>query len=58
MSDNKSNRGAPDNLRIDVNDRNEIRNWTQSLGVSEDELRQAVEAVGPVAARVREHLGK
>ena len=54
--DNKSNRGSPDRDRIDMNDPDEIRNWTESLGVSKDELRRAVEAVGPVADKVREHL--
>ena len=57
MSDNKSNRGAPDRDRIDVNDPDEVRNWTKSLGVSKEQLEEAVRAVGPVAAKVREHLG-
>ena len=58
MSDDKANRGAPDRDRIDINDPNEIRDWTQSLGVSDDELRRAVHAVGTQASRVREYLGK
>ena len=57
MSDDKAKRGSPDRDRIDINDPDEIRNWTQSLGVSKDELKKAVEAVGPQAARVREYLG-
>jgi len=56
MSDNKDLRGSPDNSRIDVNDRNEVRNWMKSLNVTEDELRRAVEKVGTSAAKVREHL--
>jgi len=31
MADNKSKRGSPDRDRIDVNDPNELRNWSQSL---------------------------
>jgi hypothetical protein len=58
MTDDKHNRGSPDNRRIDVHDRNEVRHWTQSLGVSEDELKMAVAQVGTSAQRVREHLGK
>jgi len=56
MSDDKSNRGSPDRDRIDMHDPDEVRNWTQSLGVSKEELQRAVEAVGPVATKVREHL--
>ena len=57
MSDNKSNRGSPDRDRIDVNDPDEVRNWTKSLGVSKEQLEEAVRAVGPMATKVREHLG-
>ena len=56
MSDNKDLRHSPDNRRIDVNDRNEMRNWMKSLNVTEDELRRAVEKVGTSADKVREHL--
>ena len=58
MSDDKANRGMPDRERIDINDPDKIRNWTESLGVSRDELRRAVHAVGTQASRVREYLGK
>jgi hypothetical protein len=57
MSDDKGNRGSPDRDRIDMNDPDEVRNWTQSLGVSKEQLEEAVRAVGSQAARVREHLG-
>jgi hypothetical protein len=56
MSDDKGNRGSPDRDRIDMNDPNEVRNWTQSLGVSKDELQRAVEAAGTQADKVREYL--
>jgi hypothetical protein len=58
MSDDKSKRGSPDRDRIDINDPDEVRNWTKSLGVSKADLERAVAAVGPVATKVREHLGK
>ncbi|HET7729850.1 MAG TPA: DUF3606 domain-containing protein [Usitatibacter sp.] len=57
MSDNKQDRGSPDRDRIDINDADEVRNWTKSLGVSREKLEEAVRAVGPMASRVREHLG-
>jgi hypothetical protein len=58
MSDDKNNRGNPDRARIDITDPDEVRNWTKSLGVSAAELQRAVGAVGPIASKVREHLGK
>jgi hypothetical protein len=58
MSDDRTNRGSPDRDRIDLNDPDEVRNWTKSLGVTEDQLREAVRTVGSQAAKVREHLGK
>ena len=36
----------------------ELRYWTKRLGVSEEELRIAVEQVGSSLDRVREQLGK
>jgi hypothetical protein len=58
MSDDKSNRGNPDRQRIDISDPDEVRNWTQSLGVTESKLEEAVKAVGPQESKVREYLGK
>jgi hypothetical protein len=58
MSDDKSKRGSPDRDRIDMNDPDEVRNWTQSLGVTKEELAAAVKAAGSTAEKVRAHLGK
>jgi hypothetical protein len=58
MSDDKSNRGSPDNRRIDVNDPNEVRHWTKSLGVTAEQLKDTVARVGTSAQRVRESLRK
>lgn len=58
MSDDRKNTGSPDRDRINVNEDYELQYWTKALGVSADELRAAVKAVGPTAAAVREHLGK
>jgi Protein of unknown function (DUF3606) len=58
MSDDKKNTGSPDRDRINVNEGYELQYWTKALGVSADELRAAVKAVGPTAAAVRKHLGK
>ena len=56
MSDDRSNRGSPDRDRIDINDPDEVRNWTKSLGVSREELERAVQAAGDRADKVREYL--
>jgi hypothetical protein len=56
MSDDKSNRGSPDSRRIDIHDPDELRHWTKSLGVSEQELKAAVARVGTSAEKVRESL--
>jgi hypothetical protein len=58
MSDDKTQRGSPDNKRIDVHDPNEIRHWTKSLGVTEEQLKEAVARVGTSAQKVREALRK
>lgn len=58
MSDDLSKRGPQDRSRINVNEPHELRYWTQALGVTEVQLREAVKAVGPSATAVREHLGK
>jgi hypothetical protein len=58
MSDNKNLTGSPDNKRIDINDHDEVRNWTKSIGCTSAELKDAVKAVGTSAAAVKKHLNK
>jgi hypothetical protein len=58
MTDDKNKTGGQDRDRINVNEDYELQYWTKALGVSPDELREAVNAVGPTAAAVRQHLGK
>ncbi|WP_080392996.1 DUF3606 domain-containing protein [Stenotrophomonas beteli] len=58
MSDDRKNVGSPDRDRINVNEDYELRYWTATLGVSAEELRAAVAAVGPTAVAVRKHLGR
>lgn len=56
MADDTNNIGSPDRDRISLSEDYEIRDWTQSLGVSEAELREAVDAVGNSADAVRAYL--
>ena len=56
MSDDKSKRGTADRSRIALGEEHEVRYWTQQLGVTREELEQAVKSVGNSAQKVREHL--
>ncbi|WP_313065152.1 DUF3606 domain-containing protein [Achromobacter animicus] len=56
MSDDLNQRGAQDRSRINVNESHELRYWTKELGVTEEQLRAAVKAVGVSASAVRDHL--
>lgn len=58
MTDDKTNRGSPDNKRIDKNDPSEVRNWCKSFNCTKQELFDAIDAVGTSAKRVKEYLKK
>ncbi len=58
MSDDKTKTGGQDRKRINLNEDYEVRDWTKSLGVTEQQLRDAVKEVGDSADKVREHLKK
>ena len=56
MADDKTHVGSPDRDRISLSEDYEVRDWMQSLGVSEAELREAADAVGNSAEAVRAYL--
>ena len=56
MPDNLQNRSGSDRQRIDVNEDYELRDWSKKFGVSKDQLKEAVQAVGDQADRVEEFL--
>ncbi|AJA07707.1 hypothetical protein SKP52_03895 [Sphingopyxis fribergensis] len=58
MADDKGSTGAPDRDRISLGEDYEVRDWTKTLGVSEAELREAVDAVGSATDAVRAYLNK
>jgi hypothetical protein len=58
MSDNTNDRGPADRSRISLEQDHEVRYWTSALGCTEEELRQAVAAVGASAEAVRTSLGR
>jgi hypothetical protein len=58
MADDPTKRGPADRSRINVNEDHEVRYWCEKWGVSADELKAAVKAVGPMAADVAKRFGK
>jgi len=58
MADDRSKRGPADRRRINMNEDYEVRYWTETLGVSKEELAKTVVRVGPSADAVRRELGK
>ncbi|TWT13959.1 DUF3606 domain-containing protein [Reyranella sp. CPCC 100927] len=58
MADDPNKTGRADRDRININQDYEVQDWSKSLGVTPDQLRKAVQAVGPMVADVKRHLGK
>jgi len=55
MADDTSKTGL-DRKLISLEEPHEVRSWTESLGVTEAKLREAVKAVGHSADAVRKYL--
>lgn len=58
MSDDLKNRGPTDRARVNVHEAWEVRWWCNEFGCTETQLKDAVKAVGPMAANVRAHLAR
>lgn len=56
MADDKSNAGGQDRSRINVHQDYELRDWARSLNTTPERLKEAVQAVGDRAEKVREYL--
>jgi hypothetical protein len=56
MSDDKTKAQGQDRERINVHEDYELRDWSKSLGVTPERLKEAVQAVGDRAEKVREYL--
>ena len=54
--DDRTQRGAPDRRRISLSEDYEVRDWAEKFGVTPEQLREAVKAVGPEAEAVQAHL--
>ena len=56
MAGDPSISGPGDRLRINLTQDHEVRYWTQKLGVTAEQLREAVGAVGPMTAAVEQYF--
>ncbi|ARP95169.1 DUF3606 domain-containing protein [Bordetella genomosp. 13] len=56
MTDNLNNRGPQDRSRINVEEEWECRYWSEKLGVTDDQLREAVHQVGTSVEDVTAYL--
>lgn len=56
MSDDKTKTGGQDRSRISLSEDYEVRDWSKKFGVTPDELRAAVKAVGNQAEAVEAYL--
>jgi hypothetical protein len=58
MPDNTQSPGGQDRKRINVHEDYELRDWSQKFGVTANELKAAVRAVGDQAEKVKEYLSR
>jgi hypothetical protein len=58
MSDNLQKKKPQDSSRVNTSEKWELEYWTENLKVSEEELIEAVKAVGNSAENVRKYLRK
>jgi len=56
MSDSLHNNGGPGRTRINVNEDLEVRTWADRFGVTPNDVRDAIKAVGDRVDDVQEYL--
>ncbi|HTH10818.1 MAG TPA: DUF3606 domain-containing protein [Acidovorax sp.] len=56
MADDKNQAGGQDRSRINVNQDYELQDWSKKFGVTPEQLKEAVKAVGTSAEAVEAHL--
>ena len=56
MADNKKKQDGRDDSKIDANDPNELAYAAKEFGVSVEEVKAAIKAVGNSRAAVKKHL--
>jgi hypothetical protein len=58
MADDLKQTGKADDQRINVEQDHELNYWSKELGVSREQLRNAVQQAGPLVRDVRRHLSR
>ena len=58
MPNDPSKTGSTDRSRVNAQQPWELKYWTEKFRVSEQQLKDAVHAVGAVPEDVKRHLGK
>lgn len=58
MADDKTTTGSPDSDLINTSENYEVEYWSKKFGVSSEELKAAVKAVGNSVEAVRKKLNK
>jgi len=56
MSDDKTQAHGQDRERINIHEDYELRDWAKSLKTTPERVKEAVQAVGDRADKVREYL--
>jgi hypothetical protein len=56
MADDLKETGKPDDSRINVKQEHEVSYWKNKLGVTAEQLKQAVRKVGDRVRDVRQHF--
>jgi len=56
MAQQSPGTGGLQGQRIDVDREQDLRMWARKLNATEEQLREAVAAVGPLASDVEDHL--
>ena len=56
MPDDKSKVGGQDRQRINVNEDYELRDWAKSMNTTPERIKEAVQAVGDRADKVRDYI--
>jgi len=56
MSDDKTKAHGQDRERINIHEDYELRDWAKSLKTTPERVKEAVQAVGDRADKVREYL--
>jgi len=56
--DDKTKTGSPDSKLINTSESYEVEYWSKKFGVTTEQLKAAVKAVGNSVAAVKKQLGK